>query len=470
MKFLKPLIKLFPLIIFANTLFAQNGSSYKIDGKIKGLANQKIYLAYYFGASQQMIVDSAISNSEGRFIFHKETKLPEGLYLINYINQKYFDLIISEQQNFSFDLDTVDVISSIQFQHSENNRLFYDYQSKMRAFTAEFKDLQLKGKTNEVAGLRKKALEFQKDFQVKSKDLLVGKIISASLEPIIPDYTGPLKTSTDSLAQQKYTYQYYRNHYFDNIDLNDGRLLRTPFIEKKWENYFTRLIPQNSDTLIKEIDRIVKPLADTELKRYLIYKITNKVETSDILGMDAVFVHMGEEYYLKNANKYDSSMIVSFKNRIKTLKPLLLGKVLPSLYLVDPNGKEFFGETIQADFTLVFLYDPDCSHCKKAAPELVKLKSYFKLKNIQVLAVSTGRNKEKWLNFINQYQFTDFINGIDIHPNKQTGLDEYYVDFYNVFDVISTPSIYLLDKNKRILAKKLAVEEIERFIQYFEKK
>jgi hypothetical protein len=51
-------------------------------------------------------------------------------------------------------------------------------------------------------------------------------------------------------------------------------------------------------------------------------------------------------------------------------------------------------------------------------------------------------------------------NGWD--PTRSTSFDYYY-------NVQSTPLIYILDKNKKIIAKKLAVEEIGPFIENYRK-
>ena len=63
----------------------------------------------------------------------------------------------------------------------------------------------------------------------------------------------------------------------------------------------------------------------------------------------------------------------------------------------------------------------------------------------------------------------DRMDGIDIHKNPQTGKEEYYTDFKNLFDVYATPVIYVLDKDKKIIAKRLPLEQIEDFIDFHKK-
>ena len=54
--------------------------------------------------------------------------------------------------------------------------------------------------------------------------------------------------------------------------------------------------------------------------------------------------------------------------------------------------------------------------------------------------------------------------------NSKTGKEEYYTDFKNTFDVYSTPVIYVLDKNKKIIGKKIPIENLKDFIEFHENK
>lgn len=59
-------------------------------------------------------------------------------------------------------------------------------------------------------------------------------------------------------------------------------------------------------------------------------------------------------------------------------------------------------------------------------------------------------NKEKWENFVTEHELFDFINCWD--PQNQTNFRVYY-------HIDSTPVMYLLDKEKKIIAKKLDIEQ-----------
>jgi len=74
-----------------------------------------------------------------------------------------------------------------------------------------------------------------------------------------------------------------------------------------------------------------------------------------------------------------------------------------------------------------------------------------------VIAISTlfGEDgKEQWADFVNEYQLYDWINA----------WNPYSYEYKLKFDILSTPTIYLLDKDKKIIAKKISPEHVVEII------
>jgi hypothetical protein len=202
----------------------------------------------------------------------------------------------------------------------------------------------------------------------------------------------------------------------------------------------------------------------------VIYKIASTYENHNIIGTDGAFVHLAEKYYIGEPALWDSSTVRRMKERIAIIKPLLLGKAFPKMHLTDVSGKEINIASLPFKYTVVFIYDPECSHCKLETPKLVALNDYFKSKNIGVVGSSIVRDKAAWKKFITEFKTSSWINGIDIHLNPRTGKEEFYTDFRNTFDVYSTPVVYVLDQQKKIVGKRIPVENLKDFIQYLESK
>jgi alkyl hydroperoxide reductase subunit AhpC len=127
--------------------------------------------------------------------------------------------------------------------------------------------------------------------------------------------------------------------------------------------------------------------------------------------------------------------------------------------LADTTLKKFYGlHDVKAKYTILTFWDPDCGHCKKEIPKLYE--SYEKLKSFgaEVYAVATMPVEEvnKWTDFINQNKL-NWINVADPYHRS---------NFRFEYDIQSTPQIYVLDQDKKILAKRIAAEQVEDFVHH----
>ena len=475
MKLPMKFLPFFLLLISSTTIFSQTKEGFSIHGKIRGIKDTTVVSAHYFGYNQQVIKDTAKVDSQGNFHFVGNKTLPEGLYLVSLPKSKYMDIIIGNQE-FSFETDTTNLITKMKVTGSKENETFFKFQQEMAAKFDEIRALEMQksmGNSALVAGKIKKIQidisQYQNEWLRTTNGMFVNKLIKAAQEPEIPPFGKPLITKSDSAANYQYQFDFYKKHFWDNVDLTDDRLMRTPFLQKKIEKYFEYLTVQVSDSISKEADFVLARAKGRDVRRYLIYKIASSYENPKILGTDGAFIHIAEKYYIGEPALWDTSTIRRMKERVAILKPLMVGKILPNLYLTDTLGKEIIIPKIDADYTVLFIYDPECGHCRESAPKLAKMYQDLKSKNVKVIAASIDRTPVKWKKFIKEFKLEELIHGIDIHKNPQTGKEEYYTDFKNNFDVYATPVLYVLDKDKKIIAKRLPLEQIEDFIDFHRK-
>lgn len=446
---------------------ASSPKGYLIKGKIAGVKNSDVYLAHYFGSTQQVVKDTAKADGEGNFTFKGKTELPKGLYLITFDQSKYLDFIMGNT-NFSFETDTLDLINKMKIVGSDENQAFYSFQKEMVSLYEKLRSVP--ANDPRFAAIRKSILDYQQAWMLKNKNLFASKLIKATFEPDMPVFSKPVKNAKDSADLFQFQYRYYKKHFFDNVDLNDEKFIRTPFLQKKLEKFFTDLVVQESDSITKEADIILAKIKNEDVRKYVIYKISSTYENHNVIGTDAAFVHMSEKYYINEPKLWDTSTVRRIKERVKTLKPLLIGKKIPEMYLTDPAGKLLTLSASPGNYTILFIYDPECSHCKEEAPKLVALNDYLKTKSAIVFAVSILREKEQWKKFIAEFKIQNWYNGVDVHVNSKTGKEEYYTDFKNTFDIYSTPIIYVLDRNKKIIGKRIPIESLKDFIEFHENK
>lgn len=445
--------------------FGQKG--YRIEVKIDGLTEGELLLGYHFG-EKKYVKDTAKVNSNGVAIFEGDTLLPGGIYLVILPEKNYFEVLVDKNQQFSAFTKKDNLLENLEFKNSSINKGFIDYQRFMIEMQKQSKELseQLKEalsdsvKSEEIRqkmnALNDKVMAYWDDIESKYKGTLLASIIRAMRNVDVPKHNIPPDSPKHDSLVWAHNYNFYRHHYFDNIDFSDARLLRTPILESKINSYFDRVLLPLPDSIIPAaFDLIEKARANKEMFQYVLSTLTNKFQTSDRMGMDGVFVAIAEKYYLAGQAWWaDQKLIDKIAERVKAIKPNIIGNIAPDLWLPNPNSKYFRLSDINAKITVVYFWDPECSHCKKETPKLKTVYEKFKDKGFEVYAVYTQGDQPKWMEYIEKNQLP-WINVWD--PTRSS-------NFRNLYDIYATPVIYVLDKNKKILAKRISVETLEKIL------
>ena len=480
---------LFSLFIATGLLFSANASSqskgYKIEVTVNGIHDTTAILAHYLGKSMYPD-DTATLDKKGHGVFKKAKKLQQGLYILYLPNGSYFEVIIGADQHFSLKTDTTDYLKNLIVEGSPDNSIFVDFQRYMIDKRTEMTELQKAHKEAKSEKEKEKIINKIEKLNEERKEK-VNKIIDENPDLFVSTFlkatAGEVEVPDDIKDDKKKGYAYYKAHYFDNFDISDVRLLHTPLYEDKILHYLDKVVVQIPDTLIKEIDYIIdKAKSDSALFRYVLITLFNKYGKSNIMGMDAVQVHIADKYYITEAWWSSEEFITDLKKRVKVLKPLLIGKVSPNpqlRYVPSEHFKEAKNDTalkryphagsffnihdVDADFTVLLFWEATCSHCKKVFPKVYSLyQDSLKAMNVEVIAISTlfGEDgKEKWIDFVNQKQAYDWINAWNPYDYK----------YKEIFDVRSTPQIFVLNKDKEIIGKKLGPENIAELINAYKK-
>lgn len=480
---MKPLVfKLFTILSLLSFSFiasGQNAEGYNIKFTINGLKEgSNCILAYYYYSSQPK-QDSAVSNAKGEVVFKGTDKYSQGVYLLFFPKarpgKQYFDFIMDAGQNFSIETDTADYIKNMKVKGSEENKAFFEFQNFMTKKQKEIEPLRdqfKKIKNNKdstkllkdkMSVIDKEVKDYRHNFIKGHPGTFVANLLRAMEEPEIPE--APLLP--DGKKDTTFAFRYYKTHFFDNIDFSDERLLRTPIFHPKIKQYMDKLTvqnPQAPDSIIASADYIIdKGKANPEVFKYLVNLLIYDYESSKIMGMDAVFVHLVDRYYkTKQVTWVDSTRSYKVMERAYILKSLLLGKKAPPIVMQDTTGKTIALYDVKAKYTVVIFWDEGCGHCKKDLPKLSEMyKNKLKAMGVEVYAIETENSLKGWKKFIIDHQL-NWINVIEQDDYKRAVIKK-------IYDIYKTPIIYLLDENKIIKAKQIDPEQLEHFIELLEK-
>ena len=137
------------------------------------------------------------------------------------------------------------------------------------------------------------------------------------------------------------------------------------------------------------------------------------------------------------------------------LKPILVGTKVKNIVLNDSLGIPHSLYDVKSKYTVLYFWDPDCGHCQKITPKLKESYDKIKSKGVQVFAVCTEVEIDKWKKFIREKDL-NWINVAD---------PELHNNFRHDFDITTTPQIFLLDENKNIIAKKIEVDTMNDILE-----
>lgn len=436
--------------LFSSHLLAQ----YRIEAKFKNLRDSVCYLTYYY-ENLNYIQDSVKINANGVAVFQGKKALEPGLYNIMIGTWKSIDVLIVEQQ-FSLEADAKDLVNSIKFTGSRENDLFYSYQQKILKESAKI--ALLEPKLDSVSINKKYALQYdleqyRKKFVAAFAGTFASKLIKATMPMDLPMAPKLADGHEDPLWSNKF----FVSNFFDNFDLSDERMIRTPYIHESVTSYFEQLTYLPLDSLMILASKVIdKAGKSSVMRKYLITKATGFFEISKTMGHDAVFVYLMKKHYLQESYLWDETTIKLVKERVFYLEKLLIGNKIPDVKLTDLAGREQTLHGLKANCTIVYIYAADCGHCKNFTPQLVQLHRRYADNGLAIFAPIFGNDLDTWGEFIKHYQTQDFVNVID-----QTG----NVNFFQDFDAQYTPTIYILDKEKRIVGKgNLAIEDLEQIV------
>jgi thiol-disulfide isomerase/thioredoxin len=493
---MKKIVSAIILIATVATLQAQTKpqQGHEVKVTIKGIKDSVCYLTIYRWEGQYY-ADTAVVKKGGTMVFKGNKPLEKGLYSIvgGKKNALYFDLPVTEQK-FSIVTDTADIYKNMKITGPTVNEDFRKFVIFMSTHYKEAYDFEQETKKKKDPDSTKLIREnktkhfdeikkYQKDYLTANPNTYLSTIIRLQSDVEMP----PIPKASNGRKDSSWEYNYYLQHYWDGIPLNDeGTVHTNKLFSNKLKTFYEKTLIQSPDTLIKYGDWLARQTqGDKEMFKYIVYYMTYTSESSKIMGHDAVFVHLINEYY-RTGKAYwmDEKQTKKMLERGDILEPLLLGNKAPEMNMIDTTGAKTIKKlgmdtitsserlttvftdnyaalqklfvplySIKADYTVVIFWDVDCGHCQKDIPKLKEVYDKMKAdgKSVEVYSVYTHFEVDKWKKFIREHK----LNWVNVYNGV------HLIDLKVKFDIYSTPVIYLLDKNKVIKAKRIGVEQVE---------
>jgi len=449
-------------------LFACNfsfGQKYHIEIQLKPAANKEIKLAHYY-IENVYINDTIKLDDKGYGVFEADSLLPQGLYKIYLDDKDHFDFLLGADQDFKLTNNSFNALN-LKVEGATETEEFVRYMNFLQGLKAKSAEIREKMKTasptekqqlsDEMAKLKPDLQHYWETISAKYPNTFLAKFLMSNYVPVLDISTLPKEIQSNDSLLLIARFEYQKEHFWDYFDYTDERFLYTPLLKPKLETWFTKVLYQQYDSVKPYvINFIEKTHPHKRIFRFVTSWFLNSSFNSKIMGMDALFVDLARKYYLSGEADWSTDeSLEKIKENVLFAEHNLIGMTAPDLNLETVDGDFVDLHSIQSEYTMVLIFEPNCSHCKVFVPEFHdKVYEKYKDKGLTVYAIYSMDNRKEWVDFLTKNNLYDWINVWDQYDASR---------FKVLYDARTTPGVYVLDQNKKIVAKKMSVEQLDKF-------
>jgi thiol-disulfide isomerase/thioredoxin len=451
---------LFFFIFLAPSANFSAQSTPKMVFNLKGLQPGVAKLVGMYG-DQNYLADSVIFTTPNQFTYTRKDTLPAGFYTWLLPGTKNFSILLDSDQEFTLTADLADMATSAVFEGSVCNQLFYestriqidvevrnrlvsDSLRKVAPSSPAYQDLM--NKQNALMAERKTRNEA---LYKANPESFFTKFKIAGQNPD-PRELKKADGSIDTLGRLID----YRKRFWEGVDFTDERLLRTPVIGNKLKRYIKELTPQHPDSIIAVSDPLIRSVM--QYKPYFQFFVNwiglaHENTKTNVMDGEAVYVHIIKQFITRElATWTDPKDIDALQKKASEMEASLMGRKGPDVVAPDLSGQMRSIYEKKAQLVVVFMFSPDCEHCKEQAPQIEKIYRDWAGKGVDFYGIAVNTTDAEWRKFLGEQKFS-FTNVFD--PTNRAIYGKYYVDI--------TPELYVLDQNRTIVAKNLQANQLE---------
>jgi peroxiredoxin len=449
------------VILSLSTSYAQKklNLSFKVEGINGGTAKM---VGIY--ADGNFMADTCVITPDGSFSFSGgKDGYYDGFYYMVLPDNSNFPFLLANGENFSMKTMKGDLMNAMKVEGSLENQLFYENQKNQTAIEQKFNaTTQIKGTPQylstekELESILAERDNILTDLRKKHPTAFFTNFKLAGQNPKYRyEYTA--KGVMDTLK----TLYNFRQDWWNDYDFKDERLIRSPVFFNKLKKYLNELIPQNPDSAIVYANFLIdKTLINKEYFKMVANwtALQYKPGTTKMMDGEAVYSQIILKYFTPEKDDWDKpEELKSIRKNAQDMRTSLIGMTGQDVRATNPSGVSKSLYDLKTPITVLFIYNPDCEHCQKEAPEMRTFYDKWKSKGVGLFSIAANaKNQKEWFDFRTKYGVNWDTDVID--PRLESRYHEkYFIDI--------TPEIYVLDKNHKIIAKNIRPHQLEEVVE-----
>ena len=439
---LKKLI--FVIMLFPTFLVAQH----TIKGSFFPAENHEWVVLYEVTPISSLFIANTEVNEKGEFEFVLDSTISQGMYKIVYAlpqEENNFDIIYNAKEDVEF---TFNQETGIEYQSSIENQLVSSYTNSMSFVSQSIGNFfqQQSSDTLALASIFKTQSETQSSFEDAAKGTIASHFIKAN-RPYIPEGFEDIKTYINNL----------KIHFFDNVDFNNETLQSSNFLIERTLNYVFGMYSENDDdstTYKKNIDVVFLAMKDANalVKKTLLEVLWQQMVDANF---EDVANYISDSYLISIA---EASNDIELVDGLMLFKTLSIGNIAPDfpLEIDDKNLKttKHLSNLHTAENYIIVFWSSTCSHCLKEIPQLYTFITSQEKGKTQVIAIGLEDKTNRWENESSKYP--EFIHIL--------GLGKWENEIGNSYNITATPTYFVLNKDKKIIAKPYDFDTLMKFL------
>ena len=448
---------------FLQPLYAQTAPRTTLSFQITGLKSPNITLGYYYGGQAYRLDSVQVNLAEGSFYFQK-TDLKPGLYFLRAGGARLFDFVLSSASDSFTIRGNMAQLNALTVENSVENEAYFSFETARKdleeKITAKEQMLDMVGRATkgDKASLEPLQQDLTALYQLGDSlaiaftrnypSTLYAKMLGSVRPPESPKKLKPTVNGKPNPAIARWQ----RVHYFDHTDFNDERLLYNNFWHSFFDGFFARHVVPQPDSLLHAIDEVLAKMPrNGAFYRFAVVRLTQFFEQNEAPGADRIFVHLVDKYQRKDDTPWlDLATLERLHYKADVHRPNLTGSLAINFELPDETGKTQSLYNVEAPVTMLVFYSPLCEHCKEMMPKIYQIYLDYTPKGLKAMALNTDKQHVYWKKFVAQQNW----QWIDLASPK--GIE----NLEKQFAAVNLPVIYLLDKDKRIVAKRVQPDKL----------
>ena len=436
-----------PASNFTNGITEANSGSVSGPIELKGridrpLAESRVFLYRTEGKDNFVIDSTSISNQA--FSFGTKT-YDVGVYTLG--------LGSGESNLGSIILNPSEKVVEVGIRSSKLSSGLYAVNSRENEGWIAYQKTELSTQ-NGIRTLRKQAsgsplrAKFEEQIKIKEQQLIDTQ---ASM---ITEYPNTFLAKVLTWKQSKYKTD--KNRYWDDIDWTDESIIATPIIPDRVQEYMVSFSGGTDSGFMNGIDLLALKSSETpRLKQFTLYTLLEGFYSS---GKDGMCLYILEDY-IYDGGCGDTELSDELITKANGVANLQLGNQPPNFTIKTHDNKstiDLYQTAAQNEYTLVMFWSSWCHKCEQEIPELKKVYDTYHAKGFEVIGVSVDTQRSQWV---------EAIEARDISWPNVSQLKLWDSPVAKDYRVNSTPTLFLIDKNLKIVGKPVRIHEVQNFLQ-----